>query len=246
MTAIPAVSLTIALLPTAPATVAAVSSQDSASVTAFPTGNASVSSPPSPVTTGPPGECSIYFEYVSVLYFPTGPLNTACLTAIPSASMPSQVTPAGSFQSPSVYVIFPQISAGNSITQVGSVYTSVTISLAPGELSSIQGPDGPTKSFNFNDLPCPPSDVAAADSWFYNPEYNPSRAYAPMIAPPPQLFDLDPAFSNCVAAIYQGFDPPIALLSAAGLGGQGGGGHLRRHRKARIAPRIPVQTPPPV
>lgn len=87
-------------------------------------------------------------------------------------------------------------------------------SFAPGELSTIEGPGGPTKAFDFADLPCPPPAIAAANSHFYNPQANPQRAYSPMIDLPRGILDMDPAFKNCVAAVYQGFDPPTALAPA--------------------------------
>ena len=90
------------------------------------------------------------------------------------------------------------------------------MSFAPGELSTIEGNNGATKSFNFADLPCPPASIASADAYFYNPALDPGQVYRPRIAPPPGIFDLDPAWQDCVTAVNQGFDPPIALPSASG------------------------------
>lgn len=135
---------------------------------------------------------------------------------------------------PSAYVVFPVISAGNACTQVGKKYTSVTMSFAPGELSTIDGPGGATKAFNFADLPCPPPDVAAADSFFYNPKINPGRQYSPQIAPPTErIWKLDPAFPGCVPAINQGFDPPAAVqpLLKPQVGGFQGRHGLHPRRK---------------
>lgn len=91
------------------------------------------------------------------------------------------------------------------------------MSFAPGELSTIEGPGGPTKAFDFADLPCPPPGVASANLHFYNPQVNPGRPYSPMIDLPPDLLKMDPAFGDCVAAIYQGIDPPVALTAAGRL-----------------------------
>lgn len=62
------------------------------------------------------------------------------------------------FISPSVYVIFPLISATNDCGQLGPVYTSLTESFAPGELQTVDGLSFEYCSFNAVDLPCPPSD----------------------------------------------------------------------------------------
>ena len=127
-------------------------------------------------------------------------------------------------QSPSAYVIFPAISAGNTCSQVGNgSQTSVTMSFAPGELSTIEGNRGATKVFNFADLPCPPASVVSADSYFYNPSVHPGQVYEPRIAPPPGIFNLDPAWQSCVTAVNQGFDPSMALGSASGATDPDGG-----------------------
>ncbi|KAL8774898.1 MAG: hypothetical protein Q9203_006593 [Teloschistes exilis] len=115
----------------------------------------------------------------------------------------------------SAYIVIPELSAGNACTRIAA-YFSQTFTFGTGQLSTIQGPSSVTKEFNFADLPCPPPDIAADDIWFYNPAANPTRAYAPIIAPFQQLFDLDPAFHDCVVAENQGFDPPVALPVASG------------------------------
>ena len=119
--------------------------------------------------------------------------------------------------SPSVYIVFTEINAVKANTPFGNSYVSVTLSFAPHELSTIEGTAGATKSFNFGDLPCPPSDVAAADWWFYNPNYNPTRTYQPRILPPTQIYNLDPSFRTCTfASTYQGFDPNSAVTAIHG------------------------------
>ena len=85
------------------------------------------------------------------------------------------------------------------------------MSFAPGELSTIEGKDGATRVFSFADLPCPPASVVSADSYFYNSSFDPGQAYEPRLAPPSEIFNLDPEWENCVPATNQGFDPPIAL-----------------------------------
>lgn len=119
--------------------------------------------------------------------------------------------------SPSVYIIFTEIKAVKANTPFGKSYMSVTLSFAPHELSTIEGTAGATKSFNFGDLPCPPPDVASADWWFYNPNYNPTRTYQPRILPPTQIYNLDPSFRTCTfASTYQGFDPNVAVTAIHG------------------------------
>ena len=150
-------------------------------------------------------------------------------------------------------MVFPTVSAGNSCTRVGNIYTSVTMSFAPGELSTIEGLNGPTKVFDFADLPCPPPAVASGDWYFYNPQYNPGQAYNPFIAPPPGIFALDPAFSGCVPAENQGLDPPTALPTAPGVSGPVHNNgpyrppmqHNEARAHARNVPWTPTETNPP-
>ena len=105
------------------------------------------------------------------------------------------------------------ISAGNEHQRIGSVYSSVVFTLAPGQLSSIEGRNGATRAYNFADLPCPPSDVASRNSAFYNPTNNPTQPYRPRISIPAEVLKLDPAWSTCTAtAQWEGFDPPTTLL----------------------------------
>lgn len=229
-----------------------------------------------PPTTPPPTtmnpnpncqQCSIYFQYINAYYWPTDNTNnTACLSGVteqPSTALPSGLTPYVPLHShkerqtyaypifsisPSVYLVFPTISAGNECTQVGNVYISQTLSFAPGALSTMVGTSGVVQPFNFEDLPCPPPDVAAADNWFYNPSWNPGRAYSPMVSPPPEIFALDPAFADCVAAVYQGFDPPYPMPTQHGGGNWGGGGggwRKKRSAPAHLVARIPDETGAP-
>ena len=105
--------------------------------------------------------------------------------------------------SPSIYAVFPSIIASDGCNRIGNAYGPITTSFAPGELSTIDVGGHSTNVFNFADLPCPPSgvDVPAGET------------YAPLIAPPAFIWDLDPAFSTCVPGYSQGVDPPNALTS---------------------------------
>ncbi|KAL8665388.1 MAG: hypothetical protein Q9202_002281 [Teloschistes flavicans] len=153
-------------------------------------------------------QCSLIYEYVSVYYPPAAQSNTDCLNGLPppQPTLPTDLNP----QPGSAYVVIPSLSAGNNCTLLAA-YSSQTFTFGPGQLSTIQGPSSVTKEFNFADLPCPPPEVAADETNFYNPAVNPTKTYAPIIAPFQQLFDLNPAFHNCIVGANQGIDPSTAL-----------------------------------
>ncbi|KAL8645218.1 MAG: hypothetical protein Q9210_006832 [Variospora velana] len=156
-------------------------------------------------------KCFIIYKFVNVYYPPTASSVTDCLTELDLARVPTPTIPPGLPQEPgSVYVVVPELSAGNACTKI-TEFTSLTFTFAPGELSTIQGPANITKEFNFADLPCPPPDIASDAQWFYNPAFNPTQTYAPLVAPFSQLYDLHPAFKDCIVADNQGFDPSTAL-----------------------------------
>ncbi|KAL8901617.1 MAG: hypothetical protein Q9207_005113 [Kuettlingeria erythrocarpa] len=205
-------------------------------------------------------ECFIIYSTVFV-YFPAAESsNTDCLTKLlpqPTSTLPPGLTP----ESDNIYVVVPQLSAGNNCTKIAE-YTSRTFTFKPGELSTIQGPANITKEFNFADIPCPPPDVAEDVKWFFNPDFNPAQPYAPVVAPFSQLWDLDPAFKDCIVPLNQGFDPSIAYSTADAptlpMGGKGhlgplGGGGPRLgplHRRgepmfAHRVPGLPLETGSP-
>ena len=142
--------------------------------------------------------------------------------------------------SPSIYAIFPSIMASDGCSQIGQGYGPITTSFAPGELSTIDIGGHSTNVFNFDDLPCPPSGIELA----------PGSTYAPLIAPPSFIFDLDPAFSSCIPGYSQGVDPPTAVTSVTngiqGPGAPGGGRPARRdlgpHAHSHVAPWAPAKT----
>ncbi|KAI4174560.1 MAG: hypothetical protein LQ346_008221 [Caloplaca aetnensis] len=159
-------------------------------------------------------ECFIIYATVFVYFPPAVSSNTDCLTKLlpqPTTALPPGLTP----ESGNAYVVVPQLSAGNNCTKIAE-YTSLTFTFKPGELSTIQGPANTTKEFNFADIPCPPSDVAEDVKWFFNPDFNPAQPYAPVVAPFPQLWDVDPGFKSCVVPLNQGFDPSMAYSTANG------------------------------
>ena len=142
-------------------------------------------------------------------------------------------------------MVIPAISAGNTCSQRGGVYTDLTLSLPPNGLSTIERPSGSTLAFDFQDLPCPPPPVATADWWLYNPSYNPGRAYQPLLSAPPEIWGLDPAWSDCVTATNNFLDPPTAMQTGNGFSNGGSRGPPRRHKRAAHAhavPQGPVQT----
>ena len=98
---------------------------------------------------------------------------------------------------------------------LGSVYTSLTLGYAPGELSTgIFTTDGNIVyyPFNFADARCPPTSIQNSVSLLGQSGYN------PIISPPADLTLLDPNWNaNCYAAPFQGNDPPYSLVPAANL-----------------------------
>ena len=135
--------------------------------------------------------------------------------------------------SPSIYAIFPSIMASDGCNQIGNGYGPITTSFAPGELSTIDGGHA-TNSFDFDDLPCPPSGI----------DLTAGETYAPLISPPPFIWGLDPAFSGCIPGYNQGLDPPVAVHTTDGLGDPGSGAAPRR-RDLGVSPWGPIKTPGP-
>ncbi|KAL9593224.1 MAG: hypothetical protein Q9219_007640, partial [cf. Caloplaca sp. 3 TL-2023] len=173
---------------------------------------------------GDPDRCSILYPSVDVYYPPAASSNTDCL--VDAAPTPDPTRPPGLdilgfeaeyplSQPGSAYVVVPELSAGNEHTQI-TRYTNLTFTFGPGELSTIQGPANLTKVFNFEDLPCPPPDVASDVKWFFNPEVNPTRTYMPVVAPFSQLYDLAPGLHDCIVPLNQGFDPSHPLKEVKG------------------------------
>lgn len=208
-------------------------------------------SPPDPSSTVPDGSptstcqsyspCNIFYQYVSIFYWPTESQNTACLASMsshPTSAFPSGLSPV----SPSIYAIFPSIMASDGCNQVGKGYGPITTSFAPSDLLTIDIGGRSTNVFNFADLPCGPSGI----------DLTPGETYAPLISPPPFISDLDPAFSRCIPGYSQGVDPPTAIPTV--LGGlpppvPGPGRPARRdlgaHAHPHVAPWAPTKTAGP-
>lgn len=155
---------------------------------------------------------------VNVYYWPTGTKNETCGAG--GAEPPTPAPPPGlSPISPSIYAIFPSISANNGCSQIGSTYSTKTTSYAPGALSTLVSP-GVYRQLNVADLEC------GAD---------------PLISPPPFLFQLDPAFGDCIPGASQGVDPATPLATQTGsISGPGKCPDCGKHEKVGV--RAPVQT----
>ena len=112
--------------------------------------------------------------------------------------------------SPSAYIAFPTISAADMCDTVGSIYTDITLAVAPGQLSTVVGQS--TFEFNFADALCPPTSVAEVDHISFI-----GQGYRPVIAPFPGITEIDEQWVSCGAADFQGDDPPSALVPKSNL-----------------------------
>ena len=105
------------------------------------------------------------------------------------------------------------IAAGNPCTQVGSTHNWVTMSFAPGELSTIVSAGGPTQAYDpATQPPAAPSALPSGGGGGQKPYVD-----IPVLAPPPGIFDIDPDWSDCVEGTLQGFDPPSAIPIVTGF-----------------------------
>lgn len=133
--------------------------------------------------------------------------------------------------------------ASDGCNQIGQGYGPITTSFAPGELSTIDIGGHSTNVFNFDDLPCPPPGI----------EVPAGETYAPLIAPPSFIYDLDPAFSTCIPGYSQGVDPPTAMPTVpGGIPGPVGPRGVRPARRdleqrahPHVAPWAPAKTAGP-
>ena len=99
------------------------------------------------------------------------------------------------------------------------------MSFAPGSLSTLDyasdvfaGPyGGLSKPFNLSNFPCPPQSLLDAQDLATRVSFSvPARpGYAPIIAPPPALQNLEPAWKYC--QIQYAFDPSRSLVPASAL-----------------------------
>ena len=178
------------------------------------------------------GPCNIYFPTVALYYWPVASPNTSCLdhhqtssqiTAraynLPTNSSVSKSYAVGldgfTYISPSVYVVFGDVTAGNMCGTVGAVHSSVTLAFAPGELSTYDWRGG-ARAFDPNDMPCGPD-----QPFYFGPKgiqaVNKGAVYKPTINMPEKLKGLDPAWASCASDYYEGIDPPHPLTAAAAM-----------------------------
>ncbi|MCJ1392685.1 mucin 5B, oligomeric mucus gel-forming [Xylographa bjoerkii] len=209
----------------------------------------------------------VLFPTVSVLYFPVTSPNTACLS---TTMAPGNMSASGimvdarglsglsgdgstlvnsngfTFTSPSIYLVFPTISAVDACGLIGSIHTSTTIGFAPDDVSSVALVGGTTAFGVFDpaDAQCPPLDATV-------PLYSiiGQTGYNPIISPPAGLTLLDPAWAGgCVIAEFQGNDPPFALIPQSNLSpttSRPPGPINTPASPSSGIPAIPVQTNPP-
>lgn len=178
------------------------------------------------------GPCSIYFPTVSLMYWPVASPNTSCLAHpppttqiaaraydIPTNGSLSHSYAVGSdgftYISPSVYVDFGDVTAGNMCGTVGAVHRSVTLAFAPGELSTFDWRDI-NPAFDPKDMPCGPG-----QPFYLGPKgiqaVTKGAVYKPTIYLPEKLRSLDPAWGPCQTDWYEGMDPPHALTAVAAM-----------------------------
>jgi hypothetical protein len=147
--------------------------------------------------------------------------------------------------SPSVYLLFPTVSAVDDCGIRGSTHTSVTIAVATEHLSSVVA--GFPEKLNIVDLLCQPASLSPGGSYWKHGAYYPpisflGEGYKPMISPPPEIVSLDPTWGGCVVDIFEGKDPPRALTPVAALTP----GTTTESAKAEPTPPSPSSMPLPV
>ncbi|KAL8829682.1 MAG: hypothetical protein Q9170_006069 [Blastenia crenularia] len=199
-------------------------------------------------------DCYVYFPQVEVYYWPvpnseetcangSRPLvtaqavlpsngtNTAAARFNTLSSNSSQTGPATTvnaegftFVSPSVYVAFGDVSAGDACGAVGQKHTSVTLGFAPGVLQTVTalGKDHydttlRTRAFDPKNVLCPP-DFEPETLFVQQDSIAGIHTYRPRIQIPADLQNLDPKWSTCVVDDYEGIDPPRQLVPASGFG----------------------------
>lgn len=147
--------------------------------------------------------------------------------------------------SPSVYLLFPTVSAVDDCGIRGSTHTSVTIAVATEHLSSVVA--GFPEKLNIADLLCQPASLSPGGSYWKHGAYYPpisflGEGYKPMISPPPEIVSLDPTWGGCVVDVFEGKDPPRALTPVAVMTP----GTTTESAKAEPTPPSPSSMPLPV
>ncbi|KAL8628785.1 hypothetical protein Q9189_005513 [Teloschistes chrysophthalmus] len=198
-------------------------------------------------------DCYVYFPQVEVFYWPvpeseeqcangsqplvtaqavlpTGAARTAearMNTLFSNSSLTGPITTVNAdgftFVSPSVYVAFGDVSAGDACGAVGQKHTSITLGFAPGELQTVTalGKDHydttlHTRAFDPRNILCPP-DFKPEELFVQQDSLAGINTYRPRIQIPPALQNLDPKWSSCIVDPYEGIDPPRQLVPASGF-----------------------------
>lgn len=198
-------------------------------------------------------DCYVYFPQVEVFYWPvpeseeqcangsqplvtaqavlpTGAARTAearMNTLFSNSSLTGPITTVNAdgftFVSPSVYVAFGDVSAGDACGAVGQKHTSITLGFAPGELQTVTalGKDHydttlHTRAFDPRNILCPP-DFEPEELFVQQDSLAGIHTYRPRIQIPPALQNLDPTWSSCIVDPYEGIDPPRQLVPASGF-----------------------------
>lgn len=198
-------------------------------------------------------DCYVYFPQVEVYYWPVPESEETCANGSQPIVTAQAVLPTGAartaearlnslfgnssltgpattvnadgftFVSPSVYVAFGDVSAGDACGAVGQKHTSITLGFAPGELQTVTalGKDHydtalHTRAFDPRNVLCPP-DFKPEPLFVQQDSLAGIHTYRPRIQIPPALQNLDPAWSTCIVDPYEGIDPPRQLVPASGF-----------------------------
>ncbi|KAL8712483.1 MAG: hypothetical protein Q9220_003331 [cf. Caloplaca sp. 1 TL-2023] len=199
-------------------------------------------------------DCYVYFPEVEVYYWPVPESEETCANGSKPLVTAQAVLPTGAartaeaklntlysnnsltgpvttvnadgftFVSPSVYVAFGDVSAGDACGPVGQKYPSVTLAFAPGELQTVTalGKDHyetalGTRAFDPKNVLCPP-DFKVEELFLQQDSLAGIHTYRPRIQIPSALQNLDPKWSSCIVDPYEGIDPPRQLVPASGFG----------------------------
>ncbi|KAL8860166.1 MAG: hypothetical protein Q9178_003430 [Gyalolechia marmorata] len=197
--------------------------------------------------------CYVYFPNVDVYYWPVPESEAKCANDSKPLVTSQAILPTGAaktaearyealysnssitgvvstvnaqgftFISPSVYVAFGDVSAGDACGAVGQKYTSVTLGFAPGVLHTVTalGKDHyetklGTRAFDPANVLCP-LDYEPETLFVDQDHLAGISSYRPRIQIPEALQNLDPAWKSCVVDDYEGIDPPHQLVPASGF-----------------------------
>lgn len=148
----------------------------------------------------------------------------------------------------SLYIVFTSLGAYDNCNTIGKVRDTAIVTLMTSELSSLRGFYGSQMyPFNLADLIEPVPWVA----WYGQSMCRYSEdcmtitpgGFHPMVAIPPQVRELDPAWGDCERYFRGVFDPPTALARATDLGEPEETGAIPASSPTHTG--APVTTPPP-